>query len=623
VQFSVLPLFNSGFPGRWALAQHTADKHVSDGADLSELLSALAIEDNARPEASIGIRRPDLLDIFREALLSENTSIVLACFNDVSFQQAVTEEGLSMLHFACAFDSRCVALTLLDAGAPIDFKCTKRCNIDTDSTVSLGVEIGDTPLHVTARLGHETITKLLVDRGANVNAENHGKDIPLYIASSLGHQTVARILLEAQANAEALTISDETEETPIKTSILRLMGKLKAPSTSQEMGAEIRKLREKLEVRRRARLRRTVSTLTNAIQAQGFYPAQQNQLEQQKRHATMLQQKEHIVNARAHASNFPPNSSSPQPPLAVLDGSFVAPQPGAPFPPQPAGTPQQAVARPIIRTPEMLRNLPPNVIEKMKTLPPEQLRNFLEKFERHQAAQRQQQAQAQAQAQEAEALARVTQAPQPSSSPNIPIQNPQDGEPAMMAQHASPLMQRPGGGAQVPNTQMTLKPEQLAILDTKEVEPQLLGPLSSQIPQQCKTWGEMKQWAQQNNLPQIQENIRKLQLRWVYHQKVQAYQALKNRGLTVGIGAPNKPGESSLLASLPPQAQQQAINLTDQQIQHMYMLNSNSQLNPQQQHIMRAAIEQMQLRHQRQRREALVGVEAGKDSPGGTGISFM
>jgi len=274
----------------------------------------------------------------------------------------------------------------------------------------------------------------------------------------------------------------------------------------------------------------------------------------------------------------------------------------------------------------MLRNLPPNVIEKMKTLPSEQLRNFLEKFERHQAAQRQQQAQAQAQAQEAEALARVTQAPQPSSSPNIPIQNPQYGEPAMMAQHASPLMQRPGGGAQVPNTQMTLKPEQLAILDTKEVEPQLLGPLSSQIPQQCKTWGDMKQWAQQNNLPQIHENIRKLQLRWAYHQKVQAYQALKSRGLTVGqavgqqpqmspIGAPNKPGESSLLASLPPQTQQRVINLTDQQIQHMYMSNSHSQLNPQQQQIMRAAIEQMQLRHQRQRREALVGVEAGKVSP--------
>jgi hypothetical protein len=48
---------------------------------------------------------------------------------------------------------------------------------------------------------------------------------------------------------------------------------------------------------------------------------------------------------------------------------------------------------------------------------------------------------------------------------------------------------------------------------------------------------------------------------------------------------------------------------------YMYMLNSNSQLNPQQQHIMRAAMEQMKLRHQRQRREALVGVEAGKDSP--------
>jgi hypothetical protein len=81
------------------------------------------------------------------------------------------------------------------------------------------------------------------------------------------------------------------------------------------------------------------------------------------------------------------------------------------------------------------------------------------------------------------------------------------------------------------------------------------------------------------------------------------------------IGAPNKPGESSLLASLPPQAQQQAINLTDQQIQHMYMLNSHSQLNPQQQHIMRAAIEQMQLRHQRQRAGATAPVTAVSRPP--------
>ncbi|KAF8545104.1 hypothetical protein BDD12DRAFT_977275 [Trichophaea hybrida] len=147
------------------------------------------------------------------------------------------------------------------------------------------------------------------------------------------------------------------------------------------------------------------------------------------------------------------------------------------------GTSFEAAARPtVIPTLEML-NFPPSVIEKMKTLPQEQLRNFLEKFERHQAAQRQQ-AQAQAQAQEAEAHARVTQAQQPPSGPNIPIQNPQGGQPAMVAQHASPPMQRPG--VQVPMAQMTLKPEHLAILDAKEVELAHLGTMASQIPHSAR-----------------------------------------------------------------------------------------------------------------------------------------
>ncbi|KAF8244003.1 hypothetical protein K440DRAFT_589065 [Wilcoxina mikolae CBS 423.85] len=97
----------------------------------------------------------------------------------------------------------------------------------------------------------------------------------------------------------------------------------------------------------------------------------------------------------------------------------------------------------------------------------------------------------------------------------------------------------------------------------------------------------------------IQEQRKKtLNPKDAYHQ---SYQAMRARGLAPGqavgpqptmIGPPSKPGESSLLASLPPYAVQQAA---------MHKMNQQGQLNPQPQQILRAAIEQMQIRHLRQR----------------------
>ncbi|KAF8545105.1 hypothetical protein BDD12DRAFT_933334 [Trichophaea hybrida] len=67
------------------------------------------------------------------------------------------------------------------------------------------------------------------------------------------------------------------------------------------------------------------------------------------------------------------------------------------------------------------------------------------------------------------------------------------------------------------------------------------------------------------------------------------------------IGPPNKPGEPSLLSSLPPQAAQLAQSLTDLQIQQMHKMNQQGILNPDQQQVLRAAIDQMDIRRLRQR----------------------
>ncbi|KAI5853334.1 hypothetical protein BZA05DRAFT_473414 [Tricharina praecox] len=190
-----------------------------------------------------------------------------------------------------------------------------------------------------------------------------------------------------------------------------------------------------------------------------------------------------------------------------------------------------------------------------------------------------------------------------------------------LSQPANPAAQRPGVPMQQP---MTLKPEQIMVLDSKEVDPAILGPVSRQIPPQFKKWGELKQWAQQN-MPELLETINAKQLRWAYQQKMQALQALRLRGLAAGAqpGGPPGPGVGpgalpikSPLASLPPQLAQQVANMTDLQIQQMHKQNAAGGLNPQQQQILQIAIQYMRFRHlrtqQMQQQQALAAAAASR-----------
>lgn len=55
---------------------------------------------------------------------------------------------------------------------------------------------GSTPLHTAALQGHETIVKLLLEKGADVNVKDRDGRTALHMASSQGHDVVTRLLLE-------------------------------------------------------------------------------------------------------------------------------------------------------------------------------------------------------------------------------------------------------------------------------------------------------------------------------------------------------------------------------------------------------------------------------------------
>ena len=62
-----------------------------------------------------------------------------------------------------------------------------------------GLGLCETALHGAARRGHEEIAEMLINAGANVNAQDKNGCTPLYRACVYGHEEVVEMLLEKGA----------------------------------------------------------------------------------------------------------------------------------------------------------------------------------------------------------------------------------------------------------------------------------------------------------------------------------------------------------------------------------------------------------------------------------------
>ncbi|KAK6627845.1 hypothetical protein RUM44_010324 [Polyplax serrata] len=170
-------------------------KQLSDPEVLRRLTSSVSC---ALDEAAAALTRMRTENPRPQVELVPTRSLVEACTDgDVSTVRKLltegksvhetTEEGESLLSLACSAGYLELAQVLLAMHANVEDR---------------GVKGDCTPLMEAASAGHPDIVKLLINHGAEVNAQSCSGNTPLMYACSGGHEAVVRVLLENEANVE-------------------------------------------------------------------------------------------------------------------------------------------------------------------------------------------------------------------------------------------------------------------------------------------------------------------------------------------------------------------------------------------------------------------------------------
>ena len=100
------------------------------------------------------------------------------------------EHDTTSLHASSSHGHESIARLLLERGASID-----AANNDTA-----------TPLHLAARKGHGSVARLLLERGASIDAANNDNRTSLHNAAQEGHGSIARLLLERGADTTVVSV---------------------------------------------------------------------------------------------------------------------------------------------------------------------------------------------------------------------------------------------------------------------------------------------------------------------------------------------------------------------------------------------------------------------------------
>jgi ankyrin repeat protein len=136
------------------------------------------------------------LDVFDAAALGRVPELQAALDADPAARDAVSEDGFTPLHLAAFFGHVKATELLLNRGAP--------CDPVSDNALAVH------PINSAAAGSHEVVVHLLLDHGADADADMQDGYRPLHAAAHNDRPAMVRLLLERGADPNARNALGET-----------------------------------------------------------------------------------------------------------------------------------------------------------------------------------------------------------------------------------------------------------------------------------------------------------------------------------------------------------------------------------------------------------------------------
>ena len=157
---------------------------------MSELMQAL-YQGRTDEAQSIAASRSDL-DVFEAAAIGDTGRLRTLLDADGSLATAWSDDGFTPLHFAAFFGHPEAARLLIERGADLEARSTNREFAPNAA-----------PLHSAVAARQRDVIELLLDAGADVNAVQHQGYTPLLEAAQSGDSELVELLLERGADPDA------------------------------------------------------------------------------------------------------------------------------------------------------------------------------------------------------------------------------------------------------------------------------------------------------------------------------------------------------------------------------------------------------------------------------------